>query len=759
MRKIFIKYNPYKIETEVKVDGIAPKKNSQLNFGEKRLQEWIEELPDILLKEYNTRDFNITFHGTTLDYEDLVDVSEKAKEKNIRISLEHRHAKETTDKEKAIENIFEEIKKGPFEELKEPDIVRAFELAKSSNFEVNVIATMSAGKSTLINSLLGKKLMPAKQEACTATITEIADNDTDNFTAKAYNKNGILVKSIDNLTYKNMEEFNSNPDVSKIRVEGDIPFVEADDISLVLVDTPGPNNSRDAEHKAATYRMLSESSKAVVLYILNATQLGTNDDEILLSHVAESMRVGGKQSRDRFIFVVNKLDTFNKNEDKIETALSRVSDYLKDHGIENANIFPASALTALDLRTLLKRDDLDDDDDNVYDANGRVRKLNNNDEYHFEKYAPLTPSSTEEIKEMLEAAKLKNDKNAQAEIHSGIISIEMAIKTYVRKYAKTAKIKNIVDTFSKKLESAHSMERTKEEIALNAQKHEQISANIDIIKKKLADGKNAQEFKNEINKINYDKEMRDIVNKILNGAQNQLEQQIKKQRSSANKKLSKAEAERVCATFSKIAENLQANVQVKLEDVITNNMKKNAEKLLEQYKKRLSDLASEISLGEVTLNPFEMMEGSIKTDSDALIRKLSRTESIKIGEEWVENTKKRWWKPWTWFEEKGHWETKYANEDYVDGDELTNSFFAPVEAHLYKNTNNAIEYSKEQTETIKKAFSEKFDELDKVLKDKLTELQSYTEEGDKVKALIAETQARLNWIEDIQNKVNDILEI
>ena len=118
-----------------------------------------------------------------------------------------------------------------------------------------------------------------------------------------YDKDGTLIQTHAELTYETMEQLNSNPSVSRIQVEGNIPFVTADDVSLVLVDTPGPNNSRDPEHKAATYRMLSESSKPLVLYIMNATQLAVNDDYNLLSHVAESMKVGGKQSRDRFIFV------------------------------------------------------------------------------------------------------------------------------------------------------------------------------------------------------------------------------------------------------------------------------------------------------------------------------------------------------------------------------------------------------------------------------------------------------------------------
>lgn len=47
MREIFIKYNPYRLETSITIDGAAPKQNSRLNFGDRRLQEWIEELPDI----------------------------------------------------------------------------------------------------------------------------------------------------------------------------------------------------------------------------------------------------------------------------------------------------------------------------------------------------------------------------------------------------------------------------------------------------------------------------------------------------------------------------------------------------------------------------------------------------------------------------------------------------------------------------------------------------------------------------------------
>ncbi len=754
MKEIFIKYNPYQLVTEITIDGQKLKKNSKLNFEDRRLQEWVESLPDLLFEECNTKDFKITFHGTTPDYEDMEAMAKEAEAKGIHIELEHIPAKEIGDKEVAIQEVFDEIQNGPFNELRQPDVIKAFDLAKSKDFEVNVVATMSAGKSTLINSLLRQKLMPAKQEACTATITKIKDNDADCFMAKVYDKDGTLIQTHAELTYETMEQLNANPSVSRIQVEGNIPFVTADDVSLVLVDTPDPNNSRDPEHKAATYRMLSESSKPLVLYIMNATQLAVNDDYNLLSHVAESMKVGGKQSRDRFIFVVNKLDDFKKGEDSVEAAITKVRDYLKDNGIENPNIYPASALTALNIRTILANSD-DDNDDDVYEAKGKVRKFNRNEEMHFEKYAPLTPSMRGEVEDMLAKAVAEGDDNQQALIHAGIVPIEAAIRMYVQKYAKTAKIKNIVDTFIKKLESTQSFEKTKQEIATNRDEQKEILAQIDVIKKKLASGEDAKKFKTQIEQINYDKEISKLAQSVIVAAQ----KKITKQLSSTDAKLSKRDAESICQVFAKFAEGLQAEVQVKLENLISNHVKKNAEDLLEQYKKKIAELAQDVKVGSVELNPFELMQGDIISDTSALISKMTKSEKVKVGEEWIANTDKKWYKPWTWFQEKGHYKEIYEDKEYVDGTELAQKFFAPIQELLYENSESAVEYAKKQTALIKKEFAKKFDELDAVLQSKLKELEICAKDNENIEARIKETQERLDWLEKIQNKVNGILEI
>lgn len=764
MRDIFIKYNPYKVETQIQIDGKPIKANSALNVDDKRLQEWIEDLPQILVDECNTKTFKIIFHGTILDYEDLLSVVKEAKEKGIQIECEHIAAKEVKDKEKAIEQIFNDIQNGPFEELKQADVKRAFEMASSSDFEVNVVATMSAGKSTLINALLRQKLMPAKQEACTATITKIRDKDLDSFRATVYDKNGQLVETHPELSFSIMDNLNSNPLVSTINVEGDIPFVTSDDVSLVLVDTPGPNNSRDPEHKAATYRMLSESSKTVVLYILNATQLAVNDDNNLLNHVADSMRVGGKQSKDRFIFVVNKLDDFKQGEDSVVNSIEKVRKYLEDKGVKNPNIYPAAALPALDIRTCLKGIDLsklnlmdDDIDPNIMEAIMKVKKLNRNEELHLEAYAPLTPSVRGEINAELAIAKESDDKYTEALIHTGIIPIESAIKMYVAKYAKTAKIKNIVDTFSKKLESARTFENTKQDIVLNQNKHKEIMSQIDEIKSKLKNGEEAKKFKDKIDAINYDRKIREVADTIIKEAQKKISSQC----SNCESKLSRRDAESICQVFTKFAEGLQAEIQVKLENIITNHVEKNAQELLNQYKQRIADLSQDIEVGVVTVNPFELLDGEFESVANisTLVDNLAKTERVKTGEEWVSNESKKWYKPWTWLQESGHYKDVYENKEYVDGSELAQKFFAPIQKQLFDNSDNAVRYAKEQTSNIKVSFAKKFVELDNVLNKKLEELEACATDSKNVEKMIEQTKKRLKWLEDIQLRIQGILEI
>lgn len=766
MKKVFVKYNPYKLETEITVEGKRLAQNSKL--GEIaadgcRLQEWVEDLPQILIDEYNDTEFEITFHGTLLDYEDLVEVFTKAYEKNeLKATIKRKAAKETTDKETLIDDVFKQIQQGPFEELKDVDIVSAFEHAKSSDFEVCVVATMSAGKSTLINSMLSAKLMPSKQEACTAIITRIKDTIREDmpFAAEVYNKEDALMETHAKLTYPIMERLNSREDVSAIHVSGNIPFVSSEDISLVLIDTPGPNNSRDPRHGKVQRELLGKSSKALVLYIMTG-EFGTDDDNTLLNRVAESMSVGGKQSKDRFIFVVNKLDDRKKEDGDTSQTLERVRSYLKNHGIANPNLFPASALPALNIR--LMASGVDVDDDTVDETEVKIKKLNRNETLHFESYAALPPSVRGEINEQLMATReawngRTNENPEEALIHTGVVSIEAAIRQYVQKYAKTAKIKNIVDTFLHKLDEVGSFEETKRELAKNQEESKRIVSLIESIRSKMEDAQDAKKFKDTVDDavVSVNDSSREVVEEIIQKFEIRINKRIKEL---SGQELSLHDVEDEVERLQKFAQKLEPDFEVEIDDLVRSNIINTSSALLDAYKRKLSSLTEELdfnNLTGLTIDPLKLMGGSV---GEVSTQQLIKKKEVEDGEEWVENTDKKWWKPWTWPQEKGYYRTKYKTVQYVLGDELAQQFFMPIEDSMYTNGENARKYALHQSKRIAKQFNKEFARLDDVLKAKLAELENYATDKEKADERIRESERKLNWLEQIKARVESILEI
>ena len=769
MKRVSIKYNPYKLETEITVDGKNLAQNSKL--GERsadgsRLQEWVEELPKFLVEEFNDKEFDIKFHGTLLDWEDLSSVLNEAIERNeLKAALSHEHAKETKDKEVLIDEVFNEIQDGPFDELRDPQIINAFKNAKSSDFEVCVVATMSAGKSTLINSMIRTKLMPSKQEACTAIITRIKDISSENipFKAVVFDKEGNRVESYEKLTYPIMERLNSDDDASDIYVSGNIPFVKSDDVSLVLIDTPGPNNARDLSHRLELQKHLDTSSKNLILYIMTG-EFGTDDDNTTLKRVAESMKVGGKQSKDRFIFVVNKLDDRKKEDGDINQTLGRVRSYLESHGISNPHLFPAAALPALNIQ-LMMMNNADIDDDTIDETEVKVKKLNRNSELHFETYAPLPASIRGEINGKLELARAEyvgpeNENKVEALIHTGVVSIEAAIRQYVQKYAKTAIVKNIVDTFMKILEDQASFEKILKEIAENEGEKARIVKQIASINEKIDSAQDAMKFKNAVDdavvKINDDS--RDVIEKIIGKFQSRITKRIDELRGD---EMELSEADDEVEELTEFAKELELEFFVDLEELIEKNLIETSKALLEGYRNKLSTLAEEIDVKDLTgvnIDPLKLMDGSIPYD-DFTVEALAHDETVVVGSEWVKNTDKKWFKPWTWFQEDGYTRKITENRKFVSGDKLAQEFFKPVQDVLYENGDSAKKYALQQSKRIAERFNLEFKRLDDVLKGKLTKLESYATDREKAEERIKETKKRLQKLKDIRAKVESILEI
>ena len=231
-----------------------------------------------------------------------------------------------------------------------------FDIDEKHIYKVCVVATMSAGKSTFINSIIGDEIMPEKNEACTARTMAVLDNDSVRVKkAHIIRKNGskevIEIDSRDVLTRVNQDE-----DINDFLVETNIPSIANTKRALMLVDTPGVNNSADARHGERTEAFLKQMDMGLIIYLLNATQLATNDDAVLLSFVSEHIK--RQEGTVKIIFVINKIDALDLETESIAETVRLAKEYIEAHGIKNPVIYPLSALAAKTMRMALYRKEM-----------------------------------------------------------------------------------------------------------------------------------------------------------------------------------------------------------------------------------------------------------------------------------------------------------------------------------------------------------------------------------------------------------------
>lgn len=759
MKKISIKYNPYHIQTEILIDGKAPKDNSKLHFGKLRLQEWAEEIPDILVKECNDREFNIHFIGTPTDYNDLKE-GFKSKTDSVMVSKWSREENipDVSSVEDEVDNIFIEIQKGPVKSLKDSDIVGAFKKAKNQEFEINVVATMSSGKSTLINALLGKKLMPVANTATTATIVRIIDTDQDNFSAIAYNSNGGILYKEENIDYAQMKAWNADKSISAIDIFGRIPCVDSVGMKLILVDTPGPNNSRDKDHERMTYQMLNDSDKSLVLFVMNGTNLSVNDEAAFMDYVCNCMKEGGKQSRERYIFAINKMDAFNPEDDDIPGALRQAKEVLEERGIMFPNIYPISAQVALECRTNPVRHSTLD---SFKDA------LNYFDEMKFDSYYEfnnLPHSSKKEIERLLSEA----TEDEKAEIHSGIVSVEEAVALYVNKYARALKVKDLVESFNNRLKELAAIESLKEEIRCSEERKEKLNQDIERIKKVISSGDAAKVLSTLIDKKDFTKNVSGEINPFINELGTRIDTIIYTHKNSS--KVPKADALRQVKDIQKESSTILTQLDARIDDVLTKASETLYSDILDMYKEHLKTIGLAIKDVDLKSSPLDFVSEDI-ANIDSLIKK--STQTIDEGQ-YVTKTKREsrkvkktnwFWTPWNWGSER--YDTEYydrqyqewvsKNVDYVDMSSVAFQYLQPIQIQLPKAKKAAEDHAQKEGQRIKDVLKSALGQIDQVLSSKLTELQQSTSAAILTDQEIKRQQDELKWMEGIIARVNKLI--
>ena len=227
------------------------------------------------------------------------------------------------------------------------------QFASQPLMRIMVTANMSAGKSTLINALVGKPLMRTAQEATTANLCYIYN--------KAFEDNRLhLLASPPNLDatvddLRNIEKTSETSLAAYFRTTGHSQK------RICLIDTPGVNFALNSSHGDLTRNAITEGMYDMLIYVLDATKIAKDDEIKYLQYVHENV------PNEKVIFVLNKLDCFKSVDDSISASIDGVKADLVKIGFEDPAICPMSAYFSLLLKLKQHGEELDEDDQEVYD--------------------------------------------------------------------------------------------------------------------------------------------------------------------------------------------------------------------------------------------------------------------------------------------------------------------------------------------------------------------------------------------------------
>ncbi len=212
-------------------------------------------------------------------------------------------------------------------------------------FRLMVVGEFKRGKSTLVNSLLGKDVLPARVAPCTAIITEVRYAETPRAVLHYHDaaRKPAVVGFEELRKYVVIEDGDDDDDASGRISQSPYSLMELYyplplcRNNVQIVDSPGLN-----EHKTRTKIALDFLSKADALVLVLSCQQALSQSELAFI----DNELGGRNLRHVF-FIWNHFDAIADSQDDIHDIDKRSKKYLKPRVGSNARIFYVSARTAL----------------------------------------------------------------------------------------------------------------------------------------------------------------------------------------------------------------------------------------------------------------------------------------------------------------------------------------------------------------------------------------------------------------------------
>lgn len=255
-------------------------------------------------------------------------------------------------------------------------------IAKSER-RIIVTANMSAGKSTLINALIGKPIARTSQEVCTGNVCYLFN--------KAYEDKKIHLSAQELNLNATAEDLHGYDWDGYISIASYFAGIVSDVPRLCIIDTPGVDAALYKEHSKRAHNALLNDDYDTIIYVVSPTRLGTDAEKKHLQWVAQNLQ------KDKIIFVLNKLDDYHDFSDSIEESVHAFKDDLLKTGFENPVICPISAYFSYLLKMRMTGQALSEDESDEYAFYAKKFKRSAYDLSHYYDGVQCLPTDSEEI--------------------------------------------------------------------------------------------------------------------------------------------------------------------------------------------------------------------------------------------------------------------------------------------------------------------------------------------------------------------------
>ncbi|WP_273525229.1 dynamin family protein [Mailhella massiliensis] len=221
-----------------------------------------------------------------------------------------------------------------------------------------ITATVSSGKSTLINALTGKKLTKTANEICTGAVCHIYAKPFEDCRIHLADSNGFDFDISE-------KELSSISRTEPFSVAAYFHLCSGQTERLCLIDTPGVDAVFHEKHLEMTRECLLSSQGEALLCVLDSCGLSTNATWTHLNWISKNLK------KQTVIFIVNKTDKLHPEDDDLSASLDALRQDLISLGWETPTICPVSAYFSFLLKRKERGIALSEDEQDDYELLSR----------------------------------------------------------------------------------------------------------------------------------------------------------------------------------------------------------------------------------------------------------------------------------------------------------------------------------------------------------------------------------------------------